>query len=113
MKRNHILAVISILGCITLLASVVFRTRASSEGIAIQGKDELRGLLFGPVTAHAAGRANPWVSLRDGQAAAVQYLGPPELLESLNGNQSRPLSIASVDLDEDGVPDIVAGYAEH
>jgi FG-GAP-like repeat len=67
--------------------------------------------LSGPVTAHAAGRANPWVSLRDGQAAAVQYLGPPELLEPLNGNQSRPLSIASVDLDEDGVPDIVAGYA--
>ena len=111
MKRNHVLAVIFILGCITLPASAVLRTRASNENRAIQGKEELRGFLSGPVTAHAAGRANPWVSLRDGQAAAVQYVGPPELLDPLNGNQNRPLSIASVDLDEDGVPDIVSGYA--
>ena len=111
MKRNHVLAVISILGCISLPASVVFRTRASNENRAIQEKEELRGFLSGPVTAHAAGRANPWVSLRDGQTADIQYVGPPELLDPLNGNQNRPLSIASVDLDEDGVPDIVSGYA--
>jgi hypothetical protein len=41
----------------------------------------------------------------------MQYVGSTKLLQLLNDNQGRPLSIASVDLDEDGVPDIVSGYA--
>src|SRR5215475_5831152 len=111
MKRNHVLAVIVILGCITIPASVVFRAIASGGIGVIPQEEELRGLLSGPVTAHAAGRGYPWVTLKDGQAAPVQYVGSSNLLQLLNTNQSRPLSIASVDLDEDGVLDIVSGYA--
>lgn len=111
MKRNHVLAVISILGCITIPVSIAFRTIASGDIAVIQQKEELRGLLSGPVTAHAAGRGNPWVTLKDGQAAPVQYIGSSNLLQLLNTNQSHPLSIASADLDEDGVPDIVSGYS--
>jgi VCBS repeat protein len=111
MKRNHVLAFISILGFTSILACLVFRTFASGEVVMIQEPEDLRGMLAGPVTARAAGRANPWVILRDGHAAPVQYVGSSKLLQQLNDNQSRPLSIAAVDLDEDGVPDIISGYA--
>jgi hypothetical protein len=41
----------------------------------------------------------------------ASYIGASELTQALDQNQARSLSLASADLDEDGAPDLVAGYA--
>jgi uncharacterized repeat protein (TIGR01451 family) len=51
------------------------------------------------------------VSLRDGYGAPAQYQGSSKLIQQLKDSQTRPLSVGSADFDEDGMPDIVAGYA--
>jgi uncharacterized repeat protein (TIGR01451 family) len=113
MKRNHTLAVISILaaGLSLVPSSNLLRTRASGVAALAQGNSDIRGFLDRSVTARAAGRGNPWVTLRDGYGAPAQYQGSSKLVQQLKDNQTRPLSVGSADFDEDGVPDIVAGYA--
>ncbi|MFN2579356.1 MAG: Calx-beta domain-containing protein, partial [Pyrinomonadaceae bacterium] len=39
------------------------------------------------------------------------YVGPDELRAALEQNQAAPLSLASADFDEDGVPDLISGYS--
>src|SRR5258705_9180219 len=113
MKRNHILALISILaaGLSLVTSGNLLRTRASGVAALAQGTADIRGFLSSLVTAHAAGRGNPWISFRDGYGAPAQYQGSSKLIQQLKDNQTRPLSVGSADFDEDGVPDIVAGYA--
>jgi len=60
---------------------------------------------------HAAGRGNPWINLADGRDLQTGYSGPAALTQALQQDQTRPLSLASGDFDEDGVPDLVCGYA--
>src|SRR5437867_2729436 len=113
MKRNHTLALISILAAgLSLVPSrTLLRTRASGVAALAQENGDIRGFLGRLVTARAAGRGNPWVTLRDGYVAPAQYQGSSKLVQQLKDNQTRPLSVGSADFDEDGVPDIVAGYA--
>jgi hypothetical protein len=59
----------------------------------------------------AAGRGNPWINLSDGRELITTYSGPDELQQALVQNQAQPLSLASADYDEDGVPDLICGYA--
>ena len=63
------------------------------------------------VTVHAAGRGNPWVNLSDGHELLTPYSGPAELTTVLERNEAQPLSLCSADFDEDGVPDLISGYA--
>lgn len=63
------------------------------------------------VTVHAAGRGNPFINLSDGRELITPYSGPPELTTILQRNEARPLSLCSADFDEDGVPDLISGYA--
>ena len=63
------------------------------------------------VSVHAAGRGNPFINLSDGRDVITGYDGPTELVEALEENNARPLSLASADFDEDGVPDLISGYA--
>lgn len=58
---------------------------------------------------HAAGRGNPWINLLDSQNLSTDYIGPPTLIQSLEEDQAPPLSLATADFDEDGVPDLVSG----
>ena len=113
MKRNHTLTLISILaaGLSLIPSSILLRTRASVVKALPQAGGDVRGFLGRAVTAHAAGRGNPWVTLRDGSGAPVEYSGSSKLVQQLSDNKTRPLSIGLADFDEDGVPDIVAGYA--
>jgi hypothetical protein len=39
------------------------------------------------------------------------YSGPAELTNLLERNEAQPLSLCSADFDEDGVPDLISGYA--
>src|SRR5882672_5355262 len=63
------------------------------------------------VSVHAAGRGNPTINLSDGREVLTSYVGPPELRVALEQNLASPLSLASADFDEDGVPDLVGGYS--
>src|SRR5262249_20514791 len=63
------------------------------------------------VSIQAAGRGNPYLNLSDGHELFTNYVGDPQLVEALESNQAKPLSLASADFDEDGVPDLVSGYA--
>src|SRR5437870_2734022 len=47
---------------------------------------------------------------RDGNNIPTFYTGPAELEVALQQNLARPLTLASADFDEDGVPDLVSGY---
>jgi CSLREA domain-containing protein len=63
----------------------------------------------GAILLFAAARGNPWIHLRDGEAVPTRYVGPESLTQSLE--TAHPLALAADDFDEDGMPDLVAGYA--
>ena len=113
MKSNHTLALIVVVAvAVSILHSAnLAHMRASSAADSIQELSDPRGFLSGPITAHAAGRGNPWVTLRDGSSAPAQYEGSPKAVQQLKENAMRPLSVGAADFDEDGIPDLVAGYA--
>ncbi len=57
----------------------------------------------GLVVVHAAQRGAPYINLCDGHALTAHQAARME--------QAQPLALASGDFDEDGVPDLVSGYA--
>src|SRR6266446_4949580 len=57
------------------------------------------------VTVRAAGRGNPTLKLNDGRNLVTAYSGPEDLRVALQENLAEPLSLASADFDEDGIPD--------
>nr|MBA2524367.1 hypothetical protein [Pyrinomonadaceae bacterium] len=59
---------------------------------------------------HASGRGNPTINLSDGRELVTSYVGPEDLRVALEQNLAEPLSLASADFDEDGVPDLISGY---
>ncbi|MEN3332392.1 MAG: hypothetical protein V7641_1757 [Blastocatellia bacterium] len=61
--------------------------------------------------AHAAGRGNPWINLLDGQAVPTAYTGAEYARQQIEQSQAKPVALAADDFDEDGVPDLVCGYA--
>ena len=63
------------------------------------------------ISVHAAGRGNPTINLSDGHDLLTSYVGPDQLRVALEQNLAQPLSLAAADFDEDGVPDLVSGYA--
>lgn len=50
------------------------------------------------------------IALRDGRELATKYIGA-EIKKMLENNSAQPLSLAAGDLDGDGVPDLISGYA--
>ncbi|MEO8434723.1 MAG: FG-GAP-like repeat-containing protein [Pyrinomonadaceae bacterium] len=63
------------------------------------------------VTVQAAECGNPRISLSDGHDLITSYAGPEALRQALEQNLAEPLSLTSADFDEDGVPDLVSGFA--
>jgi len=64
-----------------------------------------------PVVVRAAGRGNPYINLADGVELAAEYTGAPEAERLMADGRVEPRALASADFDEDGVPDLVCGYA--
>jgi CSLREA domain-containing protein/uncharacterized repeat protein (TIGR01451 family) len=62
------------------------------------------------ISLHATGRGNPWLNLSDGGPLPTRYPASSTLKQAIVTNQARPLSLATDDFDEDGVPDLVVGY---
>src|SRR5437660_2108472 len=57
------------------------------------------------------GPHDPRLSLANGHDLLSTYQGPAKLQRALEQNEAQALSLASADFDEDGVPDLVSGYA--
>lgn len=109
MKRNHTFSLFSIL-IVALALAHLMRTNASSLVPMTQENSDVRGFLGKAPTARANGRGNPAITLRDGHSAPVEYQGSSNMIQQLQSNHAHPMSLASADFDEDGIPDIVAGY---
>ena len=66
---------------------------------------------FERITVNATGRGNPHINLDNGLDVPVIYSGALNTQDLLLQNQARPLTLDSADFDEDGVPDLIAGFA--
>jgi hypothetical protein len=97
---------------LALLAHLTQRAAATAPTITSSTPQQVqRALMSDEISVHASGRGNPWINLSDGHELISPYSGPAELTRILERNQARPLSLCSADFDEDGVPDLVSGYA--
>jgi FG-GAP-like repeat len=63
------------------------------------------------VSLRAADRNTSALKLSDGHEVLTSYVGAAKSKEALDQNQARPLALAAADFDEDGIPDLVSGYA--
>src|SRR2546428_11805024 len=103
---------------ILVLCTIPFLARPFAKGKSNNtqhGKPQPAKLarLSETVSIHAAGRGNPTINLSDGHDLLTSYVGPDELRQALEENLAEPLSLASADFDEDGVPDLISGYAHN
>ena len=53
----------------------------------------------------------PFVELKDARPVNTRYFGDTLATQALSGQSGKPLSLATADFDEDGMPDLAAGYA--
>ena len=63
------------------------------------------------IVADNNGRSNPTSKLSNGQELSISYVGENDLRLALEQNRAKPLSLEAGDFDEDGMPDLVSGYA--
>src|SRR5205807_384690 len=71
----------------------------------------LKARLNEQVSIRKVGPHDPTLSLANGHDLLSAYQGPARLQRALEQNEAQALSLASADFDEDGVPDLVSGYA--
>jgi hypothetical protein len=101
-----ILGIALVLFSVNRIRKAVATTSAHTASMVIE-----RARMSDEISVHAAGLGNPWINLSDGHEVITPYSGPAELTQVLERNQARPLSLCSADFDEDGVPDLISGYA--
>ncbi|HKB65147.1 MAG TPA: DUF4214 domain-containing protein [Pyrinomonadaceae bacterium] len=65
------------------------------------------------ITVQAAGRGGQSLNFQDGRAMRVEYRGDQFSSEALQSGAARARALASVDLDDNGTPDLVAGYSNN
>jgi len=114
-SRTRSAQILALIGAIALGSVIAHRTqrKAVAESRASVSKQSHIQLarMSEEISVHAAGRGNPWINLSDGHELITPYSGPAELTNLLERNEARPLSLCSADFDEDGVPDLISGYA--
>ncbi|HKQ06162.1 MAG TPA: hypothetical protein VJ464_13585 [Blastocatellia bacterium] len=106
------LAVISAIIVLFALTPHMHRTAIAAVPDTVLKRFEIQQVrMSDEISVRAAGRGTPYINLSDGRELITAYSGPAELTQMLEANQARPLSLASADFDEDGVPDLISGYA--
>src|SRR5215471_9614361 len=110
MRRIYSLFLMAIIVAVAMTVGTKHRADARKQ---IQSISKVHSLarLSEEVSVRAAGRGNPYMNLSDGHDLVTQYEGDHRLVTALETNQAKPLSLASADFDEDGVPDLIGGYA--
>jgi Domain of unknown function DUF11/FG-GAP-like repeat/Putative binding domain, N-terminal len=79
-------------------------------GVAVHA-DAQAGAVSAPALLHASNTSSSAISLRDGTAIVTTYSGNAAASSALMQHEARPASLSSGDFDEDGVPDLIAGYS--
>ncbi|MFY9573185.1 MAG: FG-GAP-like repeat-containing protein, partial [Blastocatellia bacterium] len=107
------LVMIIVIAAIALVAVFFARKTAATgqKGNAAKQSGFQLATMSDEISVHAAGRGNPWINLDDGHELITSYSGPPEITQLLERNGARSFSLCSADFDEDGVPDLISGYA--
>ena len=109
LKRGQVLAVIGAIA-LALIGLHRIQRKAVAESASLRSHIPL-ARMSEEISVHAAGRGNPYINLSDGHDLVTPYTGPAELTRLLERNEARALSLCSADFDEDGVPDLISGYA--
>jgi CSLREA domain-containing protein len=65
------------------------------------------------ITVQAAGRGGQSLNFQDGRAMEVEYRGDQFSSQALQSGAARARALASVDIDDNGTPDLLAGYANN
>ncbi len=110
--RKTYLAFLTIIGLSLLpyLAHAVFGFRAPSPQTNITQPAKL-GRVTENAIVRGAGLGNPSINSSNGHDPLTAYAGPRNLQVAMEQNLADPLSLAAADFDEDGVPDLLAGYS--
>jgi uncharacterized repeat protein (TIGR01451 family) len=111
MKRSRALFFIILLIALVISARALAARQAPQADGKGLASDEARGFLDSAVTVRAAGRMNPSVNVQDGHGLPADYQGSAQATAALRNNLAQPLALCSADFDEDGMPDLAAGYA--
>ena len=91
-----------------LVVCLVAASVAVALSVRVDSKDSKAA-----ITVQAAGRGGQGLNLRDGREMRVEYRGDQFSSEALQSGAARARAVASVDLDDNGTPDLVAGYASN
>ena len=110
MKRHLAFAWILVGSLLALIPITVFLKASASNS---KPRPFVPGLarLSDRATVHVTGRGAPRINLADGHEVLTAYAGDADAQRLLQKNLVQPLAMASSDFDEDGVPDLVSGYA--
>jgi len=63
------------------------------------------------IRAQQLNRTGSFLNLKESLTVHSRYFGDSFAAQSLAGGSAKPLSLATADFDEDGMPDLVSGYA--
>lgn len=108
MKRHTLLA-----ACVLIAACLIVFSKTSDS--ASDGRHQPRTsdsvAAAKHVVVQAAGRGKPYINFDDATEIAASYTGAPAMQSRLKTNTAQPRALASGDFNEDGVPDLICGYA--
>ena len=102
--------VMLVVGAVGITKSSAVRNTLS----VITGNSDLaapRKTTPGAITVHAAGRGKPYLNFQDGRSMKAIYRGDSALASALQTGAAQARSLASADLDGNGIQDVLAGYA--
>jgi hypothetical protein len=87
--------------------------RARQQPIAAASEaSSVRTVLGYPISVQASGRGRPWINFGDGHELVGSYSGETSVIGEMQAGRVRPLSLTAADLDGDGVPDLLSGFAD-
>lgn len=110
---NRLTKIVLVVVAVTIVFGVPHRERKTTAKTSspVFSTSIPRASMSDEVVVNAAGRGNPGINFADGREVITPYNGPAEITQILERNQARPLALCAADFDEDGVPDLICGYA--
>jgi CSLREA domain-containing protein len=92
-----------------IVVALLFVTSVSSRATKDHTIQPQRG--DDPVAVQAAERGQPWMNLLDGRELLTSYTSADGWTQLMAHRLAQPTALASADVDEDGMPDLLSGYA--